>query len=187
MLTQSAIPEASPSSPFAVSRSRKPAAPRSLTPAGVPMSFGRNAEIYAEGETVGLCLQGRLGRGARLQAPSRRTPPDQRLSSCRARCSASRPTTSITLRPRPWCPSRSSPSNGQGLLSAGAVDEFRARASDLTMLGLRHTQDHLLLLGRKNALERLAAFLLGDGRPLGLDARSSILPCRATTSPTISG
>ena len=28
------------------------------------------------------------------------------------------------------------------------------------MIGLRHTQDHLLLLGRKNALERLAAFLL---------------------------
>jgi CRP/FNR family nitrogen fixation transcriptional regulator len=30
----------------------------------------------------------------------------------------------------------------------------------LTVRGLRHTQDHLLLLGRKNALERLAAFLL---------------------------
>jgi CRP/FNR family nitrogen fixation transcriptional regulator len=31
---------------------------------------------------------------------------------------------------------------------------------NLTLRGLRHTQDHLLLLGRKNALERLAAFLL---------------------------
>jgi len=30
----------------------------------------------------------------------------------------------------------------------------------LAMQGLRHTQDHLLLLGRKNALERLVAFLL---------------------------
>jgi CRP/FNR family transcriptional regulator, nitrogen fixation regulation protein len=30
----------------------------------------------------------------------------------------------------------------------------------LAMMSLRHTQDHLLLLGRKNALERLVAFLL---------------------------
>jgi CRP/FNR family nitrogen fixation transcriptional regulator len=31
---------------------------------------------------------------------------------------------------------------------------------NLVVEGLRHTQDHLLLLGRKSALERLAAFLL---------------------------
>ena len=31
---------------------------------------------------------------------------------------------------------------------------------NLAVLGLRHTQNHLLLLGRKSALERLAAFLL---------------------------
>ena len=30
----------------------------------------------------------------------------------------------------------------------------------LTMIGLRRSQEHLLLLGRKNALERVAAFLL---------------------------
>jgi CRP/FNR family nitrogen fixation transcriptional regulator len=30
----------------------------------------------------------------------------------------------------------------------------------LAMMSLRRTQDHLLLLGRKNALERLVAFLL---------------------------
>jgi CRP-like cAMP-binding protein len=38
-----------------------------------------------------------------------------------------------------------------------------------TMIGLRQTQDHLLLLGRKNALERLAAFLLEMARRYGDD------------------
>jgi CRP-like cAMP-binding protein len=31
---------------------------------------------------------------------------------------------------------------------------------NLTMISLRNSQEHLLLLGRKNALERVAAFLL---------------------------
>jgi CRP-like cAMP-binding protein len=38
---------------------------------------------------------------------------------------------------------------------------------NLTVLGLRHTQDHLLLLGRKNALERLAEFLLEMSARMG--------------------
>ena len=37
---------------------------------------------------------------------------------------------------------------------------FLREVLNLTVLGLRHTQNHLLLLGRKNALERLATFLL---------------------------
>ena len=44
----------------------------------------------------------------------------------------------------------------QGKQSVSVVRELL----DLAVRGLRHTQDHLLLLGRKNALERLAAFLL---------------------------
>ena len=44
----------------------------------------------------------------------------------------------------------------QGKQSASVVRELL----NMTVRGLRHTQDHLLLLGRKNALERLAAFLL---------------------------
>jgi CRP-like cAMP-binding protein len=39
-----------------------------------------------------------------------------------------------------------------------------------TVLGLRHTQNHLLLLGRKNALERLAAFLLEMSARMGGNA-----------------
>src|SRR5665648_919115 len=39
-----------------------------------------------------------------------------------------------------------------------------------TMIDLRQTQDHLLLLGRKNALERLAAFLLEMARRVGAES-----------------
>jgi CRP/FNR family nitrogen fixation transcriptional regulator len=49
----------------------------------------------------------------------------------------------------------------EGLLEAGSqhISVVRELLSLATM-SLRHTQDHLLLLGRKNALERLVAFLL---------------------------
>ena len=49
----------------------------------------------------------------------------------------------------------------QSLLSAGPQSNGVVRELlRLTMIGLRHSQEHLLLLGRKNALERLVAFLL---------------------------
>ena len=49
----------------------------------------------------------------------------------------------------------------QSLLAAGCHSASLVRdLLNLTMIGLRHTQEHLLLLGRKNALERVAAFLL---------------------------
>ena len=54
MLTPSAVTSTPHlQSPFVFPASRKPAASDAPTPAGVPMSFGRNAEIYAEGETSG--------------------------------------------------------------------------------------------------------------------------------------
>jgi CRP/FNR family nitrogen fixation transcriptional regulator len=43
--------------------------------------------------------------------------------------------------------------------SAGSASVVRDLLN-LTIIGLRQTQEHLLLLGRKNALERVAAFLL---------------------------
>jgi hypothetical protein len=49
----------------------------------------------------------------------------------------------------------------QSLLAAGTRSaSLVPDLLNLTMVGLRQTQEHLLLLGRKNALERVAAFLL---------------------------
>ena len=53
------------------------------------------------------------------------------------------------------------------------------------MIGLRQTQEHLLLLGRKNALERVAAFLLDMAKRTKTGPVVSS-PWRGTTSPTIS-
>jgi CRP/FNR family nitrogen fixation transcriptional regulator len=53
----------------------------------------------------------------------------------------------------------------QSLLQAGTQSASLVRdLLNLTMIGLRRTQEHLLLLGRKNALERVAAFLLEMAR-----------------------
>jgi CRP-like cAMP-binding protein len=59
----------------------------------------------------------------------------------------------------------------QSLLSAGARSASLVRdLLNLTMIGLRHTQDHLLLLGRKNALERVAAFIVEMAKRTDADA-----------------
>ena len=50
----------------------------------------------------------------------------------------------------------------QSLLAAGC--RSASLVLNLTMVGLRQTQEHLLLLGRKNALERVAAFLLDTAK-----------------------
>ncbi len=52
MLT-SAVAETHLHRPFAVSTHRKPEASESAGQIGLAMSFARNAEIYAEGETAG--------------------------------------------------------------------------------------------------------------------------------------
>ena len=54
MLTQSAaVPIPATPAPYAVTVNRKAEAPESSAFIGVAMSFGRNAEIYAEGEASG--------------------------------------------------------------------------------------------------------------------------------------
>ena len=183
MLT-SALPKPTCIAPSPFPRTVSPG-PESTGPIGLAMSFGRNAEIYAEGETAGYVykvLSGLVRVSKLLPEVGGRSA----RSICRARCSASRPTRSITLRPSPWSPSGSWPSNGKECSDREAAASFVRELLTLALLGLSHTQDHLLLLGRKNALERLAAFLLEMGARMA-GAPSSIWPCRGTTSPTISG
>ena len=147
----------------------KSTAEGALIPAGVPMSFGRNAEIFAEGETSGyvykvvsvLSCVSKMGfRGTHPCPPICRwfrfqsddtTMPRRRSGADEADC-----------RQRPGRP----PERGIRIASS------RAELLRLTMIGLRHSQEHLLLLGRKNALERLVDFLLEHGPPLRLEGRA---------------
>jgi CRP/FNR family transcriptional regulator, nitrogen fixation regulation protein len=161
MLTQSPVVETPRlSSAFPFPASRKPAAPESPTPVGVAMSFGRNAEIYAEGETSGYVYKMVSGvvRVSKLLPDGRRQisafhMPGEMFGfeadeTHHASAEAIVPTKVIAFK---W----------GGLPSAGRESpSFLRELLNRTVIGLRHTQDHLLLLGRKNALERLVAFLL---------------------------
>ena len=161
MLTQSAITSTPHlQSPFVFPASRKPGPSDAQTPAGVPMSFGRNAEIYAEGETSGYVYKVVSGvvRVSKLLPDGRRQISAFHLPGemfgfeaedvHHASAEAVVPTKVIAFR---W----------DGVLSAGKQSaSFVRELLNLTVLGLRHTQDLLLLLGRKSALERLTAFLL---------------------------
>jgi CRP/FNR family nitrogen fixation transcriptional regulator len=159
MLTQSAV-AATPQlhRPFNVSR--KPEAAESGTQLGLAMSFGRNAEIYAEGETSGYVYKVISGvvRVSKLLPDGRRQisafhMPGEMFGfeadeAHHASAEAVVPTKVIAYR---W----------DGVLGTERQPpNFVRELLNLTVLGLRHTQNHLLLLGRKNALERLAAFLL---------------------------
>ena len=71
---------------------------------------------------------------------------------------------------------------------AHVADQDLTVARDLlnmTATSLRHAEDHMLLLGRKTALERVAAFLLEMDRRLTA-AGVMALRCAAATLPTIS-
>jgi CRP/FNR family transcriptional regulator, nitrogen fixation regulation protein len=159
MLTQSAVtelPRFQPSFPLI----RKVTEPASPVSAGVAMSFARNAEIFAEGESSGYVYKVISGvvRISNLLPDGRRhisafhLPGDmfgfETDEVYHASAEAVVPVKVIAYK---W----------QGLVGTGpqsssVVRELLRR----TMMGLRQAQDHLLLLGRKNALERLAAFLL---------------------------
>jgi CRP-like cAMP-binding protein len=159
MLTQSATAQSSRLQiPFPASR--KSDSCNSFAPVGVPMNFGRNAEIYAEGETAGYVYKvvsgvvrvSKLLPDGRRQISAFHLPGEmfgfEASEAHHASAEAVVPVKVVAFR---W---DGMPDTGRQ--SPGFVRELL----DLAVRGLRHTQDHLLLLGRKNALERLAAFLL---------------------------
>jgi CRP/FNR family nitrogen fixation transcriptional regulator len=124
------------------------------------MSFGRNAEIYAEGESAGYVYKVISGvvRVSKLLPDGRRQISAFHLPGemfgfeaddvHHASAEAVVPVKVVAFK---W----------DGLLGVARqpVNIVRELLS-LAVKGLKHTQDHLLLLGRKSALERLAAFLL---------------------------
>ena len=127
---------------------------------GIAMSFDRNMEIYAEGEPArnvykvisGVVRISKLLPDGRRQISAFHTPGDmfgfEADDLHHASAEAVIPVKVIAYK---W----------QSLLAAGCHSASLVRdLLNLTMIGLRHTQEHLLLLGRKNALERVAAFLL---------------------------
>jgi len=159
MLTQSTAPHTPHAqSPYAFTARRGSSDSSTLIPSGVPMTFGRNAEIYAEGESAGYVYKVVSGvvRISKLLPDGRRQISAFHLPGemfgfeagelHHASAEAVVPTKVLAFK---W----------EGLVSAGKPGVVR-ELLNLAVKGLRHTQDHLLLLGRKNALERLAAFLL---------------------------
>jgi CRP/FNR family nitrogen fixation transcriptional regulator len=166
MQTQSAVPHTDyrPLSSFPANP--KPTFSNSWAPVGLVMSFGRNTEIYAEGESSGHVYKVLSGvvRISKLLPDGRRQISAFHLPGemfgfeagevHHVSAEAVIPTKVVAFK---W----------DGLLDAGSkhVNVVRELLS-FAMMDLRHTQDHLLLLGRKNALERLVAFLLE------LDARN---------------
>lgn len=147
--------------------------PETFLPASVPMNFARNAEIYAEEEMAGYVYKlisgvvriSKLLPDGRRQISAFHLPGDMFGFEVgdlhHASAEAVVPVKVVALK---WH------SLSSETASNGLVHELLKR----TMIGLRQTQDHLLVLGRKNALERLAAFLLelaersGEGRMLDL-------------------
>lgn len=139
----------------------------------VPMNFARNAEIFAEGEgggyvyklVSGVVRVSKLLPDGRRQISAFHLPGDMfgfEIDDIHhASAEAVVPVKVVAYK---W----------HRLLSATVSSGFVHELLNRTMIGLRQTQDHLLLLGRKNALERLAAFLLdmvrrsGSGRKLQL-------------------
>ena len=161
MLTQSDVAQnLHPQSHFALSGVRRPAASDAIATVGVVMSFGRNAEVYAEGEASGYVYKVLSGvvRVSKLLPDGRRQISAFHLPGEMFGFEAGNlhHTSAEAVVPAKVIAYKWDGLMDQGKQSASVVRELL----NMTVRGLRHTQDHLLLLGRKNALERLAAFLL---------------------------
>ena len=134
---------------------------------GVALSFGRNAEIYAEGENSGYVYKIVSGvvRVSKLLPDGRRQitafhMPGEMFG---LESDEIHHTSAEAVVPAKVIAYRWEGVVGSEMQPAKFVRELLSQ----TVRGLRHTQDHLLLLGRKNALERLAAFLLEMGPRTG--------------------
>lgn len=144
------------------------AEPEAFLPASVPMNFSRNAEIFAEGEAAGYVYKlvsgvvrvSKLLPDGRRQISAFHLPGDMFGFEVddihHASAEAIVPVKVVAFK---W----------HSLLSASVSSGFVHELLNRAMMGLRQTQDHLLLLGRKNALERLAAFLLEMARRSGAE------------------
>jgi CRP-like cAMP-binding protein len=161
MLTQSAVTQtpAAPA-PFALTANRKAETSESSALIGVAMSFGRNAEIYAEGEASGYVYRVLSGvvRISKLLPDGRRQISAFHLPGemFGFEADAFHHASAEVVVPAKVVAFRWDGTLGASRHTASVVRELL----NLAVLGLRHTQNHLLLLGRKSALERLAAFLL---------------------------
>lgn len=163
MLTQPTVfpsPLFPPSLPLRRGLERAPRRRDEAGPIGIPMSFARNAEIFGEAEQSGLIYMVVSGvvRVSKLLADGRRQisafhmpgdlfgfePDDLRHFSAEA-------VVQTKVVAYKW----------QSLIAVGTGSgAFIRELLHVTMKGLRHTQEQLLLIGRKNALERVAAFLV---------------------------
>ena len=166
MLT-SALAETHLHRPFAVSPHRKPEASESAGQIGLAMSFARNAEIYAEGETAGYVYKvisgvvrvSKLLPDGRRQISAFHMPGEMfGFEANELHHASAEAVVPVKVVAYKW----------EGVLGTEKQSaSFVRELLSLTVLGLRHTQDHLLLLGRKNALERLAEFLLEMSARMG--------------------
>ncbi|MGA7457142.1 MAG: helix-turn-helix domain-containing protein [Methyloceanibacter sp.] len=166
MLT-SAVAETHLHRPFAVSTHHRPEASESAGQIGLAMSFGRNAEIYAEGETSGYVYKvisgvvrvSKLLPDGRRQISAFHMPGEMfGFEADEVHHASAEAVTPAKVIAYKW----------EGVLGSERQSaSFLRELLSLTVLGLRHTQDHLLLLGRKNALERLAEFLLEMSARMG--------------------
>jgi len=166
MLT-SALAETDLHRPFAASPQRKPRAVESAGQIGLAMSFARNAEIYAEGETAGYVYKvisgvvrvSKLLPDGRRQISAFHMPGEMfGFEANELHHASAEAVVPVKVVAYKW----------EGVLGTEKQSaSFVRELLSLTVLGLRHTQDHLLLLGRKNALERLAEFLLEMSARMG--------------------
>lgn len=153
MLMQTPIAEKTARFPFAAAKAAEDDQQAEL--AGIAMSFGRNAEIYGEGERSGYIYKVLSGvvRVYKLLPDGRRQISDFHMAGDmfgfepdeirHFSAEAVVPTKLIAVK---W----------QNATRSGF---YLRELLDSSMKGLRHSQEHMLLLGRKNALERLVSFL----------------------------